>query len=519
VGVSSPQRLTEDARLTEHARLTEDAWLEARTRRFDAIANRVAPYFGLVLGTVVTPVVFPTGARFWLVTAPLVAASAAWSWWFTRPRRGPGSAPATLGPAGSGSASTSSGPSPAGLASSGPSPAGPIPGLVTPHDDGTRAARHGWLYLTGLLALTAALVVCSPFYGFQAFVGYLHSVAYLRRYWTAVGVVATALLASYAQLGGAWNPLTTAELGGLAALTVVNTLVGGGFTYFGYFTNYQSEQRRQIIAELNETNRRLAESLAENAALHARLMEQAREAGVLDERARLAREIHDTIAQGLAGVVAQLEAARGAEGDPGLHQRHLDRARVLARESLAEARRSVQALAPSRLVGARLPDAIAEMAQAWGETAAVTVHLETAGDARALLPDLEVTLFRVAQEALANVGKHAGATNVWLTLTYMEDVVVLDVRDDGTGFDPSTRLGPAGEAGYGLSTMEQRVRRVAGTFTIESAPGEGTAVSASVPAIPAESGPVADPARPDRTEVGRTAVGRTDAGRTDWGTA
>src|SRR5690606_32370022 len=134
-------------------------------------------------------------------------------------------------------------------------------------------------------------------------------------------------------------------------------------TYFGYFTNQQSERRRQMIAELNEANRRLAESLAENAALHARLMEQAREAGVLDERARLAREIHDTIAQGLAGVVAQLEAAEAAEGDPRLRQRHIDTARALARESLAEARRSVQALAPARLVDARLPDAIAEMAR------------------------------------------------------------------------------------------------------------------------------------------------------------
>ncbi|MBX6752362.1 MAG: sensor histidine kinase [Micromonosporaceae bacterium] len=381
--------------------------------------------------------------------------------------------------------------------------AGPAGPGGTP-TDGSLATRCGGLYVAGLLGLMALLVYLSPFYGFQAFAGYVHSVAYLRRSWPVAGVLGTAVLASYAQLGGSWNSLSTAELGGLAALTVINALVGGGFTYFGYFTNQQSERRRQMIAELNEANRRLAESLAENAALHARLMEQAREAGVLDERARLAREIHDTIAQGLAGVVAQLEAAEAAEGDPRLHQRHIDTARTLARETLAEARRSVQALAPARLVGARLPDAIAEMARAWAQTTHVTVHVDATGDVRALLPDLEVTLFRVAQEALANVGKHAKATTAWLTLTYMEDVVVLDVRDDGVGFDPGARPGPGAGTGYGLSAMEQRVLRVSGTFTVESAPGEGTAVSASVPAIPAEAGAVSGPAGPDRTATADT---------------
>jgi signal transduction histidine kinase len=490
--------------MTTHA-MTEDARLEARTRRFDAVADRMIPYFGLALGTVITPAVFPTGARFWLVTGPIVAASAAWSWWFTRPRRRP------RGGAGLGGSAR-----PGGAAE----PNGPAVGE-------SLAARYGGVYIAGLLVFMALLVHSSPFYGFQAFAGYVHSVAYLRRYWPIAGIVGTAALTSYAQLGGAWNPSTTTELGGLAGLTVINALVGGGFTYFGYFTNQQSERRRQVIAELNEANRRLAESLAENAALHARLMEQAREAGMLDERARLAREIHDTIAQGLAGVVAQLEAAEAAESDPRLRQRHIETARTLARESLAEARRSVQALAPARLVDARLPDAIADMARAWAQTTHVTVQINTTGDVRALLPDLEVTLFRVAQESLANVGKHAKATTAWVTLTYMEDVVVLDVRDDGVGFDPGARPRPAGGTGYGLPAMEQRVLRVSGTFTVESAPGEGTVVSASVPAIPAEAGAVGDPAGCDRTGpfdadrtvtdrpvTDRTVSGRTVSGRT-----
>jgi signal transduction histidine kinase len=140
------------------------------------------------------------------------------------------------------------------------------------------------------------------------------------------------------------------------------------------------------------------------------------------------------------------------------------------------------------LVNVHLPDAVAESAKAWAETANVVVHVDTTGDARPLLPELEIALFRVAQEALTNVGKHAGASTVWLTLTYMDDVVVLDVRDDGVGFDPAVRRGPATGSGYGLTTMEQRVRGVSGTFAIESGPGEGTAVSATVPAIPHERG-------------------------------
>jgi signal transduction histidine kinase len=97
-----------------------------------------------------------------------------------------------------------------------------------------------------------------------------------------------------------------------------------------------------------------------------------------------------------------------------------------------------------------------------------------------MLADVEVALFRVAQEALTNVAKHAKASRVGLTLSYMEDVVLLDVRDDGVGFEPGTKNG-----GFGLSSMRQRLLRVAGSLAVESTPGEGTAVNASVPALPA----------------------------------
>jgi signal transduction histidine kinase len=100
-------------------------------------------------------------------------------------------------------------------------------------------------------------------------------------------------------------------------------------------------------------------------------------------------------------------------------------------------------------------------------------------------PEVEVTLLRTGQEALANVAKHANATRVGLTLSYMEDEVALDVRDDGVGFDP-TSLTPSGDGGFGLTAMRERVERLAGTLEIESERGTGTAISACVPALSVE---------------------------------
>lgn len=417
-----------------------DQRLEARERFIDALVERYVPYLGLVIGTVLTPLVVTPSAQYWLVTGPLVLASAAWSVAFTWAR------PARAG----------------------------------------ANAVTGGVYVSGLLVLMALLVFQSPFYGFQAFAGYSHSFCFLRGRWRWVGVVATAMLTGYSQVGGGMSDLTLGDLPAVFGLGLINGVLGGGFTYFGALSAQQSEQRTQVIVELNEANQRLSESLRENADLHVRLLANAREAGVLDERARMAREIHDTIAQGLTGIVTQLEAAGAPAADAAARQRHLDAASALARESLTEARRSVEALAPGHLEQARLPEAIAAMAQAWAQTAEVQLVIDTTGEPRPLLPDCEVTLFRVAQEALANVARHASASKVGLTLSYMADVVVLDVRDDGVGFEPGGRQSSDGGSGFGLAAMEQRVRRVSGRLTVESAPGEGAALSASVPAIPEE---------------------------------
>jgi signal transduction histidine kinase len=202
----------------------------------------------------------------------------------------------------------------------------------------------------------------------------------------------------------------------------------------------------------------------------------------------MAREIHDTLAQGFMGIVAQLEAAKQARLNLEQWQTHVDLAQRLARESLVEARRSVQALQPEPLDHSRLPDAIAATAERWSETNAVALNVETTGEPIPLLAEIEVTLFRVTQEALTNVAKHARASRVGVTLSYLDDLVLLDVRDNGVGFcvDRVSANGTAGEGqGFGLSAMRQRVRQIAGNLTIESTPGEGTAINVSVPAIPA----------------------------------
>ena len=264
----------------------------------------------------------------------------------------------------------------------------------------------------------------------------------------------------------------------------MNTFIVGMMTKAGLEEDQRNEQRIREIGELSEANRRLEQTMEENAGLHAQLVVQAREAGVFDERQRMAGEIHDTLAQGLMGILAQLEAADLAEQDGPRRRRHLGLAKELARESLAEARRSVQALRPRQLEAARLPEALRDLARDWTQTSGIPVRAEVDGEPKPLQPALEVVLFRAAQEALANTAKHAEARQVGMTLTYMHDQVSLDVLDDGKGFDPdAAESTSANGTGYGLAAMRHRLRQVGGSLEIESTPGDGTTVSASVPAL------------------------------------
>ncbi|QSB13940.1 sensor histidine kinase [Natronosporangium hydrolyticum] len=266
------------------------------------------------------------------------------------------------------------------------------------------------------------------------------------------------------------------------AVLVQTVAIGAGY----FFSEKVSEHDRRR----EETMVRLASTLEENAGLHAQLVHQAREAGVLDERQRMAREIHDTLAQGLAGIITQTQAAQRVWHRPEQARPYLDRALDLAKESLAEARRSVAALSPPSLDGAQLPEALGDLTRRWAVDTDIPVDYEVTGDSLPLSPVVEVTLFRVAQEALTNVAKHAHAGHVGVTLSYLGDTVLLDVRDDGSGMDDPSR------AGFGLNSMRQRVRGVGGTLAVESTPAAGTAICASVPAVPAAAAPSLEPPVP-----------------------
>ena len=350
-------------------------------------------------------------------------------------------------------------------------------------------SQRRWLmgvYITGLIAFNAVLTIRSPWFAFFTWFGFLHAMRYLTGAWRWVACAAVAIFFAMAQAGGFHRP-TVSTVAIWVLLAGVDVVLVGAFTLLGVRSEEQNQARKQMIVELAEANQRLEEMMAENTGLQAQLLTQAREAGAGDERQRMAREIHDTLAQGLTGIITQLEAAQQT-GNDAERERRIGNAKRLARDSLAEARRSVQALRPQALEDSKLPDALAGEVARWSVTSGVAGEVETTGEARALHPEVEVTLLRVAQEALANVAKHAGASRAGITLSYMEDVVSLDVRDDGVGFAPEESNGsPAGGrpsgSGFGLIAMRQRVSRLAGQLEIESEPGAGTAVSASLPAI------------------------------------
>ncbi|SCG76792.1 Signal transduction histidine kinase [Micromonospora echinaurantiaca] len=353
--------------------------------------------------------------------------------------------------------------------------------FVNLHPGWTSRRRLMGIYYTGLIGFAALLVLDSPWYGFFAWVGFLHAFLVLHGRWRFVGVAATGVLIGTAQGGGL--PSSAGHWMLWAVLVLFNVGVASGVSWFGMITDRQNANRKRLVEELAEANRRLAETMRENEGLHAQLLTQAREAGVTDERQRMAREIHDTLAQGLTGIITQLEAAGQARDRRADWQRHVDTAVALARESLTEARRSVRAVRPEALEAARLPEALAELTRRWSTINEVNTEVNVTGEARPLHPEVEVTLLRTAQEALANVARHAKASRVGLTLSYMGDVVTLDVRDDGVGFPVTDPPSPRrSDGGYGLTAMRQRVAGVGGELAIESEPGGGTAVSASVPA-------------------------------------
>jgi signal transduction histidine kinase len=191
------------------------------------------------------------------------------------------------------------------------------------------------------------------------------------------------------------------------------------------------------------------------------------------------------LAQGFTSIVMHLEAAeQSLPGKPEQVHRHLDQARCAARVSLGQARQVVWALRPDILEKGSLAAALERATKRWAEGGTVKASIATTGTALPLPPDVEVTLLRAGQEALANVRKHAQADHVAVTLSYMGDMVVLDVQDDGQGFDPAQTSAPStvqATGGFGLTAMRERIEHLGGKLLVESSCGEGTTLVVEIP--------------------------------------
>ncbi|MFI5981932.1 sensor histidine kinase [Streptomyces sp. NPDC051555] len=358
-----------------------------------------------------------------------------------------------------------------------------------------RSPGAGALWLAGLGAAWAGLLVVSPDGLWIAFPLYFLELHLLRLRW---GVTAVALTAC-AAIGGFLGHSSTVTPGAF-----LGPLIGGAVavaTVLGYQALYrESERRRELIEELITTRAELAAA--------------ERDAGILAERERLAREIHDTLAQGLSSIQLLLRAAerslgdgpppagpaedggggRGAGGEAGGRAAalgHIARAREAAQDNLAEARRFVRALSPPDLEHGSLAAALERLCVG---APGVRARFSLSGSPTELPTPYEVALLRIAQSALANVVRHAGAGRAEITLTFMDASVTLDIVDDGRGFDPAAGRSGGGDGttgggdggGFGLPAMRSRAETLGGTFTVESAPGQGTAVAVTLP-LPVEA--------------------------------
>jgi signal transduction histidine kinase len=231
-------------------------------------------------------------------------------------------------------------------------------------------------------------------------------------------------------------------------------------------------QKRAFSADELE----LAQALANQAMLAmqlTRLSAQSHTAGVMEERNRMARDIHDTLAQGFTGVIMQLEAAKGAIAQNNIAEatERVERAGDLARVGLGEARRSVLALRPRSLQDATLCMALDDLLKRMTNGSGLQAEFHLEGDEPAMPGEWEEGLLRVAQESLTNTIKHAKAKNFRATLTFGQKEIQFCLTDDGSGFDLH-----AEHEGFGLLGMKERVGQMGGQFILRSLPGQGTEI-------------------------------------------
>ena len=274
---------------------------------------------------------------------------------------------------------------------------------------------------------------------------------------TVVAVVGLVLIQA-AAAGWTADALLEAGIGGLVSL-VISVLLGLWITAL----MRESDRRAGLIAELERTRAELA------AAEHDR--------GVLSERQRLAHEIHDTLAQGFASIIALSQAAEAAiDSHPEAARDRILLVERTARDNLAEARALVTGLTPVDLAGGTLAEAVERLVDRFEREAGVAAEVRITGTPHSLGSAAEVVMLRAAQEALTNVRRHAHAGRVLVHLTYHDDAAALEVSDDGRGFDPDHA------DGFGLSGMRSRVEQAGGELELAAGPDRGTTLRLRVPA-------------------------------------
>ncbi|MFD0252684.1 sensor histidine kinase [Streptomyces sp. NPDC127113] len=329
--------------------------------------------------------------------------------------------------------------------------------------------RVAWLGL--VVVVWMVLVVLAPSFSWCAVPLFYTGLRTLppRAALVLVGVLTVFVVAAQLRLAGRFDPNLLLAPPAVAAIATAVFL----------HTERQTARQRALIDDLIRTRRELAAS--------------ERREGTLAERQRLSMEIHDSLAQGLSSQRMLLQAAeRVWESDPDKARAHVRGAGSVAEHNLAEARRFVHDLAPADLArGGGLEAALRALAaRESGDDLTVRVHVDDGARVPPLPDRVQSALLRIAQGALANVREHAGASTAALSLTLLDDQVVLDVTDDGHGFDPAALPdAPAGVRGHGLPAMRARLRQLGGTLTVESAPGEGTVLSAAVPLDPPRTDP------------------------------
>ncbi|GAA1960018.1 sensor histidine kinase [Kitasatospora viridis] len=325
------------------------------------------------------------------------------------------------------------------------------------------ARRRSPANLAAVVALWVLLVLLAPSFAWCA-VPLIYGVLRTLRARAAIPLVAafTALVV-VAELRLA-NGFDTSAL-------LVPTSVAGLATAVFQYMERQADRQRRLIVDLVLTRRELAAT--------------ERREGTLAERERLAREIHDTLAQGLSSQRMLLQAAdRTWDRDPKLARRHVRTATQIAARNLAEARRFVRDLAPVELAdGSPLEAALRALAERESTESGLPVRFQLDGIPVPLPAAARNALFRVAQGALANIREHADASTAALTLSYLDDQTVLDITDDGRGLPLTGTMQSDSEEdrGYGLPAMQARLKQLGGALAIESTPGDGTVLSATIP--------------------------------------